>query len=360
MLENHNFESYEDTYSVTYEHFQNCSRLFLSATERRRHLTALFCGLAAFYIPLSFAADSFPLFAALVSATYGIMLVVDSVCGDISAYRSYDFLCSGAADMSGARAASGLAHICAWDYSPELGGFRHDEYYRTASYSADCIRHIFNEVAVSSKHAWTALTAFIIALSSVAAAAEIVQLLLPELRYFRFTDTSALYYTVMILLLLSGIVNIFTLLESGAHYRKIAEYEYYAGKSGVESASLSAIFRKGLYSGHISDLDISRGVYNYNFCRFEHGESVESIQPPDDRYHLMYICRRKLQLMTSFFVYFIIAYFSIAVWHTGRLQNAWSILVFLAAYVIWTFVLYPPIKRAHVRKLIRRYCEPDE
>ena len=117
---------------------------------------------------------------------------------------------------------------------------------------------------------------------------------------------------------------------------------------------MSQLFRHHLYAGNISELAIARGIYNYNFYLFEQGTCTSDIQPPDDRYHPMYIVNQKTHLITDVTLCIFVAYFSMAVWHTNNLRNLILLPVLAVIYAIWAFILYPVIKYKSIKKYIRR------
>lgn len=355
LLEHSALDEDRMTYSVTYNNFQNCSKSFNRIQRGRHRLITCFCLLSACYIALSFAAVSFPLLVALVAVTFAVVLLIDSVSHDIVTYRRYDayFRPDG---MTGGHpsARSGLARICSWDYDVNMNEFRHTQYDRLTNYSEDCIRHIYNQVVDTSTYTWATLTAFIVTLSSIGVLAEIMQLAFPDLEYFRMPSPHMLYYVTMGLILINGVINIIMLLQGRTHYQKMSEFSYYAGNPSSDGAEASELFRRNLYSGSISDLEVARGIYNYDMCLFEEGTASDDIQPQDDRYHLMYILKQKTHLITDVALCFLVAYFSMAVWHTNNPKNALAIPFFTAIYAAYTFALYPALKTHSVIKELQR------
>ena len=269
-----------------------------------------------FYVVLSFVFNSFPLLVSLVSFSFGGVMLIDN--------------------------------------DPRMDSFRPASYNRLTNYSEDCIRHIYDQVSDHSKYSWYTLTAFIITLSSIGVIAEIMQLVKPDFGYFRMPTASTLYSVSMILILLNGVLNILILLRARSHYQKMADYSFYAVNPDTDNLAVSHLFRHHLYAGNISELAIARGIYNYNFCMFEQGTCTSDIQPPDDRYHPMYIVNQKIHLITDIALCIFVAYFSMAVWHANNLHNIILLPVLAAIYAIWTFLLYPVIKYKSIKKYIHR------
>ena len=134
----------------------------------------------------------------------------------------------------------------------------------------------------------------------------------------------------------------------------MADFSFYAGNPDSDNLAVSQLFRHHLYAGNISDLSIARGIYNYNFCKFEEGVCTSDIQPPDDRYHPMYIVNQKIHLITDVALCIFVAYFSVAVWHTNKLSNIIALPFLAGIYVIWAFLLYPLLKYRKIKKNIRK------
>lgn len=354
ILEHSVLDEDKNTYFISYSHFQNCSKSFNKIQHGRRVLITIFCIISACYIAASFLLSSFPVLVALVSTTFGMFLLIDNVSHDKTAYRNFN--ASFSSDHK-PDSKNGLARICSWDYDKKVHSFRHNSSNSLKNYSEECIRHIYDQIVDRSKYTWATLTAFIITLSSVGVIAEILQILLPDFRYFRVPSPAMLYSVTMVILLVNGILNILILLRAKNHFQHMAEFSFYAGNPSSDDYGAAHLFRYNLYSGNISDLEIARGIYNYNFCKFEQGVSPADIQPPDDRYHPMYICRQKMRLITDIVLCFLVSYFSIAVWHTNNLKALILIPVFAAIYALWTFVLYPVIKYTSIRRTIEKIEE---
>lgn len=354
VLEHSVLDENHNTYSITYNHFQNCSKSFNAIQHNRRMIIILFCIVSLLYVVVSFVFNSFPLLVALVSITFGGVMLVDSMLYDHIAYRKYDLFFSDKDTGHTPSSGFGVARMCSWDYDPKMDSFRHTGYNRLTNYSEDCIRHIYDQVSDCSKYSWATLTAFIITLSSIGIIAEILQLVKPDFRYFRMSTASMLYSVSMILILLNGILNILILLRARAHYQKMADFSYYAGNPDSDNRAVSQLFRHHMYAGNISDLAIARGIYNYNFCMFESGICTSDIQPPDDRYHPMYIVKQKIHLITDVAICILVAYFSMAVWHTNNLSNIIVLPTLVIIYVVYTFLLYPALKYRKIKHNIRK------
>lgn len=354
VLEHSVLDEKNNTYSITYNHFQNCSESFNAIQRNRRLIITLFCIAGVLFVVISFVFNSFPLLVALVSASFGGVMLIDSMLYDHIAYRKYDSYFSDQASGHAPASGYGVARMCSWDYDPKLDSFRHTRYNRLTNYSEDCIRHIYDQVSDCSRYSWATLTAFIITLSSLGVIAEILQLVKPDFGYFRMPTASMLYSVSMILILLNGILNILILLRARTHYQKMADFSFYAGNPDSDNLAVSQLFRHHLYAGNISDLAIARGIYNYNFCKFEDGVCTSDIQPPDDRYHPMYIVNQKIHLITDVALCIFVAYFSVAVWHTNKLSNIIALPFLVGIYVIWAFLLYPLLKYRKIKKNIRK------
>lgn len=354
VLEHSVLDEKNNTYSITYNHFQNCSESFNAIQRNRRLIITLFCIAGVLFVVISFVFNSFPLLVALVSASFGGVMLIDSMLYDHITYRKYDSYFSDQASGHTPSSGYGVARMCSWDYDPKLDSFRHTGYNRLTNYSEDCIRHIYDQVSDCSRYSWATLTAFIITLSSLGVIAEILQLVKPDFGYFRMPTASMLYSVSMILILLNGILNILILLRARTHYQKMADFSFYAGNPDSDNLAVSQLFRHHLYAGNISDLAIARGIYNYNFCKFEEGVCTSDIQPPDDRYHPMYIVNQKIHLITDVALCIFVAYFSVAVWHTNKLSNIIALPFLAGIYVIWAFLLYPLLKYRKIKKKIRK------
>ena len=139
-------------------------------------------------------------------------------------------------------------------------------------------------------------------------------------------NASMLYPVSIILILLNGVLNILILLRARSHYQKMAEFSFYAGNPDSDNYEVTTLFRHNLYAGSISELAIARGIYNYNLCQFEQSLSTSDIQPPDDRYHPMYIVNQKMHLITDV----------------------------VAVYALWTFAMYPLFKYRKIKSSIRK------
>lgn len=354
ILEHSVLDENSNTYSITYNHFQNCSRSFNDIQQGRRVIITLFCMMSILYIVVSFVFNSFPLLVALVSLSFGGVMLIDSMVHDHITYKRYDAFFS--SDLPGHVPASrfGVARMCSWDYDSRLNSFRHTSYNKLTNYSEDCIRHIYDQVADSSKYSWATLTAFIVTLSSIGVIAEILQLVNPDLEYFRMPNASMLYSVTMILILLNGVLNILILLRARSHYHKMAEFSFYAGNPDSDNYEVTTLFRHNLYAGSISELAIARGIYNYNLCQFEQSLSTSDIQPPDDRYHPMYIVNQKLHLITDVALCIFVAYLSMAVWHSNNLRNLIGLPILVAVYALWTFAMYPLFKYRKIKSSIRK------
>lgn len=353
ILEHSVLDENSNTYSITYNHFQNCSKSFNDIQHGRRVIITLFCLVSVLYIIMSFVFNSFPLLVALVSLSFGAVMLIDSMAHDHVTYRKYDAFFSEDTEDHIPSARYGIARICSWDYDYRMNSFRHTDYNKLTNYSEDCIRHIYDQVADTSRYSWDTLTAFIITLSSIGVIAEILQLIKPDFGYFRIPNASMLYSVTIVLLLLNGILNILVLLRARSHYQKMAEFSFYAGNPDSDNYEVSRLFRHNLYSGNISDLAIARGIYNYNMCQFEQGIPTSDIQPPDDRYHPLYIINQKIHLITDVALCILVAYFSMAVWHKGSLHNMIALPVLAVVYAVWTFILYPFLKNRQIRKSIK-------
>ncbi len=354
VLEHSVLDEKNNTYSITYNHFQNCSESFNAIQRNRRLIITLFCMAGVFYVVLSFVFKSFPLLVSLVSLSFGGVMLIDNVLYDHTAYKKYDAYFSDPDSGHIPSSGCGMARMCSWDYDPRMDSFRHASYNRLTNYSEDCIRHIYDQVSDHSKYSWYTLTAFIITLSSIGVIAEIMQLVKPDFKYFRMPTASTLYSVSMILILLNGVLNILILLRARSHYQKMADFSFYAGNPDTDNLAVRHLFRHHLYAGNISELAIARGIYNYNFCMFEQGTCTSDIQPPDDRYHPMYIVNQKIHLITDVALCIFVAYFSMAVWHANNLHNIILLPVLAAIYAIWTFLLYPVIKYKSIKKYIHR------
>ena len=354
VLEHSVLDEKNNTYSITYNHFQNCSESFNAIQRNRRLIITLFCIAGVLFVVISFVFNSFPLLVALVSASFGGVMLIDSMLYDHIAYRKYDSYFSDQTSGHTPSSGYGVARMCSWDYNSKLDSFRHTGYNRLTNYSEDCIRHIYDQVSDCSRYSWATLTAFIITLSSLGVIAEILQLVKPDFGYFRMPTASMLYSVSMILILLNGILNILILLRARTHYQKMADFSFYAGNPDSDNLAVSQLFRHHLYAGNISDLAIARGIYNYNFCKFEEGICTSDIQPPDDRYHPMYIVNQKIHLITDVALCIFVAYFSVAVWHTNKLSNIIALPFLAGIYVIWAFLLYPLLKYRKIKKNIRK------
>lgn len=281
-------------------------------------------------------------------------MLIDSMLYDHITYKKYDSYFSDQTSGHTPSSGYGVARMCSWDYDPKLDSFRHTGYNRLTNYSEDCIRHIYDQVSDCSRYSWATLTAFIITLSSLGVIAEILQLVKPDFGYFRMPTASMLYSVSMILILLNGILNILILLRARTHYQKIADFSFYAGNPDSDNRAVSQLFRHHMYAGNISDLAIARGIYNYNFCMFENGICTSDIQPPDDRYHPMYIVKQKIHLITDVALCILVAYFSMAVWHTNSLSNIIVLPILVIVYVVYTFLLYPALKYRKIKHNIRK------
>lgn len=353
ILEHSVLDEKNNTYSITWNHFQNCSRSFNAIQRNRRIIITLFCLMGVCYVALSFVVNSFPLLVAFVSLSFGAVLMLDSMLHDHIAYKKYDmyFMDEGSKHVPKSR--YGVARMCVWDYDKGTNSFRHTNYDRLTNYSEDCVRYIYDQVSDTSGYCWATLTAFIITLSSIGVVAEILQLLRRDLGYFRMPTANMLYSVSMILIIISGILNILILLRAKTHFQKMAEFSFYAGNPGAMSSDSTQLFRHHLYAGNISDLAIARGIYNYNFCRFEDGISTSDIQPPDDRYHPLYIVNQKTHLITDVALCIFVAYFSMAVWHTNNLKNIMFLPILVSIYAIYTFLLYPPLMYRKLKRNIK-------
>lgn len=354
VLEHSVLDEKNSTYSITYNHFQNCSESFNAIQHNRRLIVTFFCMISVLYVVLSFVFTSFPLLVALVSVSFGGVMLVDNVLYDHIAYKKYDAYFSEPDSERTPSSGCGVARMCAWDYDSRMDTFRHTVYNRLTNYSEVCIRHIYDQVADHSRYSWATLTAFIITLSSIGVIAEIMQLVKPDFGYFRMPTASTLYSVSMILILLNGVLNILILLRARSHYQIMADFSFYAGNPDSDNRAVSQLFRHHLYAGNISELAIARGIYNYNFYLFEQGTCTSDIQPPDDRYHPMYIVNQKTHLITDVTLCIFVAYFSMAVWHTNNLRNLILLPVLAVIYAIWAFILYPVIKYKSIKKYIRR------
>lgn len=354
LLEHSVLDENNNTYSITYNHFQNCSRSFSNIQRGRRISISLFCVVSVLYIIVSFAYKSFPLLVALVSISFGALMLIDSIFHDHVTYKSYDAFFSENMPDHVPAARYGIARMCLWDYDTRMKAFRHNSYNKLTNYSEDCIRHIYDQVSDTAKYMWNTLTAFIITLSSIGVIAEILQLVKPDLEYFHMPTASMLYSVTMILILLNGVLNILILLRARSHYQKMADFSFYAGNPDSDNYEVATLFRHNLYAGSISELAIARGIYNYNMCQFEQGTSTSDIQPPDDRYHPMYIVNQKIHLITDVALCIFVAYLSMAVWHANSLRNLAGLPILIAAYALWAFVLYPLCKYRKIKDSIQK------
>lgn len=167
-------------------------------------------------------------------------------------------------------------------------------------------------------------------------------------------NASMLHSVTMILILLNGVLNILILLRARSHYQKMAEFSFYAGNPDSDNYEVTTLFRHNLYAGSISELAIARGIYNYNLCQFEQSLSTSDIQPPDDRYHPMYIVNQKLHLITDVALCIFVAYLSMAVWHSNNLRNLIGLPILVAVYALWTFAMYPLFKYRKIKSSIRK------
>lgn len=351
ILEHSIFERTNELYSVSLNRFQNCSHTLEHIRRSRRNIILIFCSLSVCYVAISFVLNSFPILVALVAATFAVVLFLDNFMHDIVSYKKYDgYYNNSKTDGHQPTARHGLARICRWDYDYREHDFRHNDINRLSNYSEDCIRHIYNQVADTCQFSWQLLTAFIMILSSVGVLAQVMQLAFPDVKYFHIPNQSMMYSIIMILILVNGILNILILLRSENHYQKLAQFSYYAGSTNMSSEEFVRLFRHNIYSGNISDIDIARGIYNYNFCMYEKGIPADKLQPVDDRYHLSYIMLQKMHLITAIFICILITYFSIAVWNMNCLRNLILAPVLISAYLIFTFLIYPFRMRSLVRK----------
>ena len=163
-----------------------------------------------------------------------------------------------------------------------------------------------------------------------------------------------LYSVSMILILISGILNILILLRARAHFQKMAEFSFYAGNPDAENSDSTQLFKHRLYAGSISELAIARGIYNYNFSMYEQGICTSDIQPPDDRYHPTFIVNQKQHLITDVALCIFVAYFSLAVWHTNSPRNLIYLPALVAIYILWAFAIYPFLKYKKIKTSIRK------
>lgn len=354
ILEHSVLDEKNNTYSITWNHFQNCSKSFNAIQRNRRIIITLFCILGGCYVVLSFVVNSFPLLVALVSLSFGAVLMIDSMLYDHIAYKKYDMYFMDEATKRIPSSAYGAARMCAWDYDPKIDSFRHTMYNRLTNYSVDCIRYIYDQVSDTARCSWATLTAFIITLSSIGVVAEILQLVRPDLEYFRMPTATMLYSVSMILILISGILNILILLRARAHFQKMAEFSFYAGNPDAENSDSTQLFKHHLYAGSISELAIARGIYNYNFSMYEQGICTSDIQPPDDRYHPTFIVNQKQHLITDVALCIFVAYFSLAVWHTNSPRNLIYLPALVAIYILWAFAIYPFLKYKKIKTSIRK------
>lgn len=354
ILEHSVLDEKNNTYSITWKHFQNCSKSFNAIQRNRRIIITLFCILGGCYVVLSFVVNSFPLLVALVSLSFGAVLMIDSILYDHIAYKKYDMYFMDESTKRIPSSAYGAARMCAWDYDPKMDSFRHTMYNRLTNYSEDCIRYIYDQVSDTARYSWATLTAFIITLSSIGVVAEILQLVRPDLEYFRMPTATMHYSVSMILILISGILNILILLRARAHFQKMAEFSFYAGNPDAENSDSTQLFRHHLYAGSISELAIARGIYNYNFSMYEQGICTSDIQPPDDRYHPTFIVNQKQHLITDVALCIFVAYFSLAVWHTNSLPNLIYLPALVVIYILWAFAIYPFLKYKKIKTSIRK------
>lgn len=88
ILEHSVLDEKNNTYSITWKHFQNCSKSFNAIQRNRRIIITLFCILGGCYVVLSFVVNSFPLLVALVSLSFGAVLMIDSILYDHIAYKN--------------------------------------------------------------------------------------------------------------------------------------------------------------------------------------------------------------------------------------------------------------------------------
>ena len=86
----------------------------------------------------------------------------------------------------------------------------------------------------------------------------------------------------------------------------------------------------------------------------EQSLSTSDIQPPDDRYHPMYIVNQKLHLITDVALCIFVAYLSTAVWHANNLRNLIGLPILVAVYALWTFAMYPLFKYRKIKSSIRK------
>lgn len=342
------------TFRVSYNRFQNCSSSSIRIQNNRNMIALLFVLFCIFYIILSFMNNSFPILVGLIAATLAAFLVIDNTVHDFYSYRRYDKRFSSKTEGKGSSSISGLAKMCRWDYDTQMDEFKHTEYNRPTNYSVDCIRHIYNQVVDYSSYTWRTLTVFILTISSIGVFSAIMKMTNVAPGYFKipkcFTDSSV--YAIIIVA--TGMLNILTLLVAGYHFQKIAEFSYFSGSSYPDSAKSLTLFRRNIYSGNVPDSSIARGLYNYNFYLFEKNTPIEDIYPQDDRYLISHIIYQKTHLIKVVSLCLIISYFCFAVWHTGCLENAFAILVFIVLCILFTYIIYPIWKEKRVKKEIKR------
>lgn len=355
LIEHSTLKENDITRGVTYKCFHDCSESFNRAQRVRLTLIVIFCALGICYAVLSLSVSSFPVMVALVSITHAIFLILEGYTNDISIYKKYGEHLTPPIRQNNSAACtiSATARMYAYDYDVKRNVFRHKIHDRITNYDEDCIRYIYNQAAGSSTCSWNALSAIIITSSYIGITADIVQLAFPGFEYFKIPDSRILYYLTTCLILINGITNIVMLMKAGMHYQKIAELSYYAVNPAPDGTDASKIFRHNLYSENISDLDISRGVYDYNMHLFEKNVLHDDIKSSDNRYHLMYDVIRKMHLTTRVNLCMLGAYFSIAVWHMNNLKNAIAIPFLIPICAAWTHLLYPVVKTHFVAKEIR-------
>jgi hypothetical protein len=314
-----------------------------------------------FAVIASIYAISLPVLCAGILISFAIYLHCDHIVRLILYSNYYIHITEAPASPKKPQFLHALCMRFLWDYDSDKQCFTHRRTSDLPNHSIDSIRFIFYSHVDRQEYLWTGYTVFSLLLNCIVLFISIIQFILPFNSYFRISDAKTYSIFCIVWMIISNIVYITLLLQTNQHYDTYMEYMNYSLNPSLKEDFLKKAYDRDYHTGKISNIDIGRGIFQYNCSMWEKHITSTSIFPIDDRELVIHRYHEKLERITLASIAWFLAFLCIVVWHFHILRGLWMIPVLAILYPLFAFKLLPWIDERFMLYCVRRYnCDSSQ
>ena len=276
---------------------------------------------------VSIILNSLPVFICGVFMVVSSTMLVDRRVSDQCWRCRYDKLTLKPGERPVAK--RGMAKLYQQEYSITGLNFKNDYYNNPFKiHSATCFKYIFTSAYRRNIYMIVEGTLMLLFFNILILAIDILIYFFPSIiDYLRIPHVEYLNTFLAISVLVIGIYNILSLIETNAGFLNLAKLAYASCHAEKDVVFAEKTFLYFQSIGKIYDLDVGRGIFMNFLFHLEQGHSVEEIKPETDRilfFHRVYAYRPIIRMLVLFFF---IMMFSIFIWHFKMLYLLIPIIV---------------------------------